>query len=324
MTVGQRSSPATEGLGSLQASYGSSRENAALLVIAVAACALGGLVLLGVGLTRDTMRELVVLSGGGVLALLLGGLLLFIYRREGRAGIDVFDQGFVYTDRRRRRLVARWDDVAEVYEMPIYHRPERRSGVVGAKYTVHLADGRQFKLGVSIQDIRSFGATLKAEVNQRLLPQAIDTYKAGRSVSFGPKLSLHRESVTCDGEKLPWREVSGIDLREGAKIGQVGQRRPWQSVPSWDLANKSVLKDLLRAIELRPEGRELPGTLKAEAPMDKKPGGAGIGNISARIGYDVRELLMLGYSMEEIHGIERGEYDVRELLSRKPGGGKRR
>jgi hypothetical protein len=322
--MSHRSSPGTEGLGSLKASYGSSRENAALLVIAVAACALGGLVLLGVGLTRDTMREVVVLSGGGLLALLLGGVLLFMYQREGRAGIEVFDEGFVYTDRRKRRHVARWDDVTEVYEMLVYRRPERRSGVIGAKYTVHLADGRQLKLGVSIQDIRSFGATLKAEVHQRLLPQAIDTYKAGRSVSFGPKLSLHREGVTCDGEKLPWREVSGIDLREGAKVGQVGQRRPWRSVPSWDVANKFVLKDLLRVIELKPEGRELPGTLKAEAPTGKKPKGAGIGNISARIGYDVRELLMLGYSMEEIHGIERGEYDVRELLSRKPGKDKSR
>jgi len=45
----------------------------------------------------------------------------------------------------------------------------------------------------------------------------------------------------------------------------------------------------------------------------------GIGNISARIGYDVRELLMQGYSMPEIHGIMRGEYTVHELLEMKPG-----
>ena len=51
--MSQRSKSGTEGLGSLQASYGSSRENSAILLIAAAACVLGGLVLLGFGLTRS-------------------------------------------------------------------------------------------------------------------------------------------------------------------------------------------------------------------------------------------------------------------------------
>lgn len=315
---------AAEGLGGLKASYRSSRENATLLTIAAAVCGLGGLVLLGIGLTRDTTGEVVILSGGGVLVLLLGAVLFLLYRREGRASIEVFEEGFVYTDRRKRRHVARWDEVREVYEALVYRHPERRSGIIGAKYTVHLAGGQKLKLGMSIQDIRSFGATLKGEVGQRLLPQAIDAYKAGRTVSFGPKLSLQREGVICDGEKLPWREVDRIDLREGAKIRQVGKRRPWRSVPSWDVANTFVLRDLLAGIDRKPDGRKLPGTLKDEVPVGQKPRGSGIGDISGRIGYDVRELLMQGYSMEEIQGIERGEYDVHELLSRKPGKGRRR
>lgn len=322
--MSQTSESGMEGLGSLKASYGSSRENSAVLLIAVAACVLGGLALLAFGLTRSYEREVVILSGGGVLALLLGGALFLLYRNLGQAGVEVFDQGFVYTDRRKRRHVARWDDVTEVYETPIYRDPQRRTGVIGAKYRVRLADGRKIKLGVSIQDIRSLGATLKAEVHRRLLSQAIETYKAGRYVSFGPKLSLHREGVTCGGEKLPWREVDRIELREGAKIRRVGKRRPWREVPSWDLANKFVLKDLLGAIDWKPKGRELPGTLKSEKPAGEKPKGGGIGNISGRIGYDVRELLMRGYSMEQILGIERGEYDVDELLRRKPRRKKRR
>jgi hypothetical protein len=322
--MSQRSSLGSEGLGSLKASYGSSRENAALLLVAVAACGVGGLVLLAFGLTRSYARDAVILSGVGLLALLLGGVLFLLYRHIGQASVEVFDEGFVYTDRLKRRHVARWDDVTEVYEMLVYRYPQRRTGVIGAKYTVHLADERRLKLGMSIQDIRSFGATLKTEVHRRLLPQAIDVYKAGRFVSFGPKLSLHREGVTCDGEKVPWREVGRIDLREGAKIHRVGQRRIWREVPSWDLANKSVLRDLLNAIDRKPEGRKLPGTLKSETPAGEKAKVGGIGNISARIGYDVRELLMRGYSMEEIQGIERGEYDVHELLSRKPSKRKRR
>jgi hypothetical protein len=45
----------------------------------------------------------------------------------------------------------------------------------------------------------------------------------------------------------------------------------------------------------------------------------GIGNLSARIGYDVRELLMQGYSPREIGGVTLGEYTLQELLSHKPG-----
>jgi hypothetical protein len=68
---------------------------------------------------------------------------------------------------------------------------------------------------------------------------------------------------------------------------------------------------------------------KKEAPMagsikkDDSGSGTGfkggIGDISGRIEYDVRELLMQGYSMPEIHGIIRGEYTVQELLKMKPG-----
>ena len=264
-------------MGSLRASYGSSRENAALLLMTVIVCVLGGLVLLAFGLTRSYVREVVFLSGGGLLALLLGGVLFLVYRREGRAGVEVFDEGFAYIDRRKRRHVARWDDVVEVYEMPIYHRPERRSGVIGAKYTVHLADGRQLKLGVSIQDILGLGATIKSEVGKWLLPRAIEAYKARRTVAFGPKLSLSQEGVTCRGKKLPWSQVSRITLREGVRISQAGQRRPWGSVASFDLANKSVLRELLGAINLKPVGKQPAGSLKAEALRDIEPEGSGIG-----------------------------------------------
>jgi len=52
-------------------------------------------------------------------------------------------------------------------------------------------------------------------------------------------------------------------------------------------------------------------------PADVWPGG--IGDISARLGYDVRELLMEGYTMHDIQGVLQGEYSLRELRQRKPG-----
>jgi hypothetical protein len=48
-----------------------------------------------------------------------------------------------------------------------------------------------------------------------------------------------------------------------------------------------------------------------------------IGDVSAKIGYDVRELYRAGYTDQDIQGIVRGDYTVQELLQRKPSGGPR-
>jgi hypothetical protein len=51
----------------------------------------------------------------------------------------------------------------------------------------------------------------------------------------------------------------------------------------------------------------------------KRTGDPGdIGEISARIGYDVRDLYMEGYKREDINGILRGEYDLEALRRRGP------
>jgi hypothetical protein len=43
-----------------------------------------------------------------------------------------------------------------------------------------------------------------------------------------------------------------------------------------------------------------------------------MGEISVRIGYDVRDLYMEGYTREDINGILRGEYDLEALRRRGP------
>lgn len=43
-----------------------------------------------------------------------------------------------------------------------------------------------------------------------------------------------------------------------------------------------------------------------------------VGDVSSRIGYDVRDLKMMGYSDEQIQGVSQGEYTVEELLKRPP------
>ncbi|MFQ5436425.1 MAG: hypothetical protein ACE5FD_16295 [Anaerolineae bacterium] len=45
-----------------------------------------------------------------------------------------------------------------------------------------------------------------------------------------------------------------------------------------------------------------------------------IGDISLRLGYDVRDLILSGYSDEQIQGVLDGEYTLADLFKMKPAG----
>jgi hypothetical protein len=212
--------------------------------------------------------------------------------------------------------------VTEVYESIIYRDPRRRTGIIGRRCTVYQTDGQRIKLGVAIQNSNSLGLTVQAEVCKRLLPRAIETYKAGGTVAFGPEITLSQQGLASGQKMLPWSAVAHIKFGRwrGVRISQRGKRRPWKSIMHSRIANYLVLREMLEVINLKPQGEQLAGSIRKEDSGSGTglPRG-GIGNISARIGYDVRELLMQGYSMPEIHGIMRGEYTVHELLKMKPG-----
>ena len=306
-------------LGSLKASYEANRENTTILRYSIPLSVLVGLALFVFGFRQDYVRDRFVLVGGGLLLFLVAAGLYFAYRSQLRMKVEVYDDGFVFTNRRNQRHVCRWDDVTEVYESIIYRDPGRRTGIIGRKCTVYQTGGQRIKLGVAIQNSNNLGLTIQAEVRKRLLPRAIETYKTGATVAFGPELALSQQGLISGQEMLPWDEVAEIRLRMGVRISQKGKRRPWKSVMHSKVANYSVLRKLVEAINPKPQGEQPAGSIKKDDSGSEMGFKGGIGDISGRIGYDVRELLMQGYSMSEIHGIMRGEYTVQELLKMKPG-----
>lgn len=48
-----------------------------------------------------------------------------------------------------------------------------------------------------------------------------------------------------------------------------------------------------------------------------------IGDVSARLGYDIRDIWMAGYSDEQINGVLTGEYSLDELWNMEPLGNDR-
>jgi hypothetical protein len=53
-----------------------------------------------------------------------------------------------------------------------------------------------------------------------------------------------------------------------------------------------------------------------ESETGSPPGG--IGDLSARVGCDVRDLIMAGYGLDEIHEVASGRCTLDELLQRRP------
>ena len=108
---------------------------------------------------------------GGIMLLLTVILFALYYHHKNRR-VDVYADGFVFTDW-RASLAFRWDDVREVYASPIYRKTSRgyrTSQIVNWMYTVHRKkDGAKAKIG-GLEGMGSLGQFIQAEVSKRLLP----------------------------------------------------------------------------------------------------------------------------------------------------------
>jgi hypothetical protein len=318
--MSQSLSPEGYQLGSLKTSFGPNQTNAKIFLFSMPVFVIVGIVLLLAGFDKDYLRDSLAFIGGGLFMFLVAAGMYFGYRAQLKMGVEVYDEGFIFADWRNRCHLCRWDNVTEVYEL-ITYRESGTMGPISWTYWIYQTDGPRIKLSNGIQNIQGLGLIIQSEVKKRLLPRLIETYQSGDTMNFGPKLSLSQQGVISGKKTLAWDEVAKIDFSKKLKMVRVyqkGERRPWLTLIHSRVANYAVLQALVNeVIGPKPQG-EQPVALDQDVPQTAFPRGS-IGDLSVRIGYDVRELLMAGYSIEEIHGILRGEYDVQELLRRKPG-----
>ncbi|MBN1220129.1 MAG: hypothetical protein JXM69_14470 [Anaerolineae bacterium] len=323
--MSQPSYPKNSDLGTLQANYETNPAHARDLLGFIVLFALAGLVVLVMGVTQNDIRNQLLIGGGGLLLLAVGMRIYFAFRGRLNVSAAVYDNGFIFTDRRRRPISCRWDDITEVYET-ITYSGRRMSHPRWWAYTVQQSGGQSVRLDNAIKGVRSLGLTLQQEVDKRLLPQAIAAYKAGETVAFGPHLGLNRQGLVAGSKLLPWEQVTEIKFSQmgNLQIHQKGRLRAWLTIIHSKIANYPTLKAMMRqAVELNPSAtppvihdasqRPVPSTQPADIAQGN------IGSISARLGVDVRELLMEGYTMTDIQGVLQGEYDLDELRRRKPG-----
>jgi hypothetical protein len=139
-------------------------------------------------------------------------------------------------------------------------------------------------------------------------------YDAGERISLGQSIQIFKGLLYLHGAFLPLCTLEELCLNaEGnAEVRRLG----WDEPPFVVRANEvddiglfvRVVNQVLKAI-----------------PAERRSSGTGwprgsIGDISAIIGYDLRDLLVAGYTDDQIRGLRRKEYTLDELCAMRPKG----
>jgi hypothetical protein len=146
------------------------------------------------------------------------------------------------------------------------------------------------------------------------LESLIAGYDAGEEICFGPHVALARGKLHLRGGSLPLEtlEKLRLDANGNVLVRRLGADEPPTVLPAAQIDDADrfvrVTNRLIQAIPY----------LRRRSTSGWPPGS--IGDISARIGTDVRDLLLVGYTDEQIRGLLRGEYTLEELYRRRPKG----
>jgi hypothetical protein len=137
-------------------------------------------------------------------------------------------------------------------------------------------------------------------------------YHGGERLDLGPDVALHQGVLHLPGHRLPLRTLQPLVLDEdgSALVHRIGSDEPPFAVPATEFDDPALFIAVVNHL------------IAAIAPLDRRsvsgwPPGS-IGDVTARIGYDVRDLLMAGYSEDQIRGLLNNEYTLDELWEQGP------
>ena len=149
------------------------------------------------------------------------------------------------------------------------------------------------------------------------LERTLARYRRGETIELGPQVSLHPGMLIVRGEDYPLNTLRPLILGDvgAVEIRRIGAKDPPLVLEPGEVEDPLLLVDLANALI-----SEIP-YIKRRSISGWPPGS--VGDLSSRIGYDWRELVIYGYSDEQIRGVLNGDCTVHELLSRRPEGRRR-
>jgi uncharacterized protein DUF6585 len=143
-------------------------------------------------------REAMLVGGA---ALLTGSLALIVMAlRLSTCAYLVFRDGLVHV-RAGRRTIVRWDEIAEVFEKPMYG---------GTRYRIVLSDGRTASITPILTNHDELGATIAARVAERVTPRVLRFFENGGTVSF--PLAVSADPATSKNTQMAWGQIGRLQL----------------------------------------------------------------------------------------------------------------
>jgi hypothetical protein len=139
-------------------------------------------------------------------------------------------------------------------------------------------------------------------------------YGAGERLPFGPRVALAQGTLHLPGGSLPLNTLDELrlDADGNVLIRRLGGEDPPTLVPAAEVWDADwFVRVANRLIEAIPY-------VQRRSSTGWPPGS--IGDLSARLGTDVRDLLIMGYTDHQIRGVLRGEYTLDELRRQRPKG----
>ncbi len=137
-------------------------------------------------------------------------------------------------------------------------------------------------------------------------------YRSGETICLGEGVWLNQEGLTIDGKLVRLNTIQPLraDDRGDIVVSRIGASESWLTIPAAGVDHVGVMLEAVNQLV-----KEVP-YLERRSMTGWPP--ASVGDVSARIGYDVRELIMAGYSWEEIGTVLYGRRTLEELLERGP------
>jgi hypothetical protein len=96
--------------------------------------------------------------------------------------------------------------------------------------------------------IEQLGRLLESGVTRDQLPRAIECFRAGQTVSFGP-LTVSPAGIASGPNMVPWHEVQGVRTASGyVHVKKAGKWLAWKTVAVAKIPNYFVFDALVQAI----------------------------------------------------------------------------
>jgi hypothetical protein len=233
-------------LGDLAATYRSSLDTAVVSVVA-GAVSLAVAVFTIVNLSGRRISSDDFLAFAGFLLLgIVCEVAWLILRRHWVVHVFVFENGLVRVHDGVGD-VCRWDEIAVVR----YSTEEDEHGLGKSKtYALQLRDGRAIELS-DLTKFRQLAQLIRQRTRERLLAEAEQEFQNGRSIDFGPRITVDREGVTLPKDTLAWGEIKAITPPDKQGIIYLQRRESWFRVKAGhvrQIPNYFVFVDLVQRL----------------------------------------------------------------------------